>query len=153
MNKRAKILLVDDDDGVRLAVSRYLRARGYDVAEAASCRSAEAVAGTAAVDLVILDQRLPDGTGLEFLPRLRVLIPQAPVIMLTAHGTIDVAVQAVKEGADQFLTKPVDLEALSLLLDRLTEARRNRQKQLAVRPCSNTPNPFLAKSDAIRRLG
>ena len=152
MKRRAKILLVDDDDGIRLAVTRYLRARGYDVAEAANCRAAEAATATAGVDLVILDQRLPDGTGLEFLPRLRLLVPQAPVIMLTAHGTIDVAVQAIKEGADQFLTKPVDLEALTLLLDRLIEARRDRQKQLAVRPCSSLPNPFLAESDAVRRL-
>ena len=152
MKRRETILLVDDDDGIRTALGRYLRVRGYDVCDAGTLREAEIAAASAGVDLAIVDQRLPDGTGLELLPRLRLALPHVPVIMLTGHGTIDIAVQAIKEGADQFLTKPVDLETLVLLLDRLLEGRRIRQKQAASRPRPGALNPFLGTSEAIRRL-
>ena len=151
MRRKEKILLVDDDDGIRAALGRYLRARGYEVADAGSMQEAEAAA-TAGVDLALVDQRLPDGTGLELLPRLRAVVPQLPVIMLTAHGTIDMAVQAIKDGADQFLTKPIDLDALVVLLERLLEARRNRQKQLATRTRAGGVDPFLGVSAVIRKL-
>jgi DNA-binding NtrC family response regulator len=151
VKRKDKILLVDDDDGIRAALGRYLRVRGYEVGEASTLQEAEAAAA-AGVDLALVDQRLPDGTGLELLPRLRAALPQLPVIMLTAHGTIDMAVQAIKDGADQFLTKPVDLDALAVLLERLLEARRNRQKQLASRSRAGGVDPFLGRSQAIRKL-
>jgi DNA-binding NtrC family response regulator len=147
-----RVLVVDDDEGIRLALGRCLGARGYEVVPAAGVREAEAAAAKAGADLAIVDQRLPDGTGLELLPRLRAILPHLPIVILTGHGTIDMAVQAIKDGADQFLTKPVDLEALVLLAARLTDARRNRQKQMAARPRPDALDPFLGESAAMRKL-
>ena len=67
---------------------------------------------------------LPDGNALDLLPRLKEIDPSVPVIVLTGHGTIDLAVRAIKEGAEQFLTKPVELPALLVVLERLLENQR-----------------------------
>jgi DNA-binding NtrC family response regulator len=147
-----RVLVVDDDAGIRQAIGRFLRAKGFEVVEAGGVREAEGAASSSGPDLAIVDQRLPDGTGIELLPRLRAILPQIPFVILTAHGTIDMAVQAIREGADQFLTKPIDMNALLLLLERLLEGRRNRQKQLATRPRPGVLDPFLGSSPGMRQL-
>jgi DNA-binding NtrC family response regulator len=152
VQRNRRILVVDDDAGVRQAIGRFLHAKGFEVVEAGGVREAEKVASSAGPDLAIVDQRLPDGTGIELLPKLRAILPQIPFVVLTAHGTIDLAVQAMKRGADQFLTKPVDMNALFMLLTRLLEGHRNRQKQLASRPRPGMLDPFLGTSPAMRRL-
>jgi DNA-binding NtrC family response regulator len=144
--------VVDDDTGVRHALGRFLRGKGFEVVEAGGVQEAEVQASTAGPDLAIVDQLLPDGNGIDLLPRLRAVLPQMPFVILTGHGTIDMAVQAIKQGADQFLTKPIDMNALLMLLNRLLEGRRNRQKQLASRPRPDFLDPFLGTSPAMRRL-
>jgi DNA-binding NtrC family response regulator len=144
--------VVDDDTGVRRALGRFLRGKGFEVIEAGGVQEAEVQASTAGPDLAIVDQLLPDGNGIDLLPRLRAVLPQMPFVILTAHGTIDMAVQAIKQGADQFLTKPIDMNALLMLLTRLLEGRRDRQKQLASRPRPDLLDPFLGTSSAMRRL-
>jgi DNA-binding NtrC family response regulator len=144
--------VVDDDTGARYALGRFLRGKGFEVVEAGRVQEAESVASSTGVDLAIVDQRLPDGTGIDLLPRLRAAVPQIPFVILTGHGTIEMAVEAIKRGADQFLTKPIDMNALLMLLTRLLEGRRNRQKQLASRPRPDVLDPFLGTSRVIRRL-
>src|SRR5579864_8780051 len=118
------ILLVDDDDAIRFGMDAYLSRRGYTVHAASSLAGAQAVLSGCAVDAIVLDYRLPDGDALPALAQLR---EAAPVILLTAHGSIDLAVRAIKEGAEQFLTKPVELPALLVLLRRVIEARRTQR--------------------------
>ncbi len=147
------ILVVDDEPGVRFGVREYLAAQGFAVLEAGSCEEARQRFLDERPDAVVLDYRLADGTALGLLPELKRLEPETPLVILTAYGTIDLAVRALKEGADQFLTKPVQLEVLATVLRRLLEHQRNRQQVAAAsRPDGQEADPFLGTSPAIRRL-
>lgn len=151
---RERILVVDDEAGVRLGIRRFLEAKGYRVQEADSCRGAEDAFRSDPPDAAILDFVLPDGNGIDLVPRLKKLEPSVPILMVTAHGSIELAVRAVKEGADQFLTKPAQLPSLLVMLERLLEERRARRKDLAVttRQAREGADPFLGESPAIKRL-
>jgi DNA-binding NtrC family response regulator len=151
---RNTILLVEDEPGVRFGLRKFLAARGFEILEAESCQAAEDLFRASRPDLVLADYLLPDGTGLDLLSRLRQADPGVPVLILTAHASIDLAVRAIKEGAEQFLTKPVELPALLVMVQRLLENQRNRQKQLAGRSRSTREavDPFLGRSDGIRHL-
>ena len=152
---RARILIVDDDPGVRFGIRDFLESKGYAVDETDGCRGAEERFRASRPDAVIVDYRLPDGNALDLLPRLREIDAAVPLVVLTAHGSIDLAVKAVKEGAEQFLTKPVELPALLVVLQRVLENQRNRRKLLAGKAREarhNIVDPFLGTSPAIRQL-
>ena len=151
---RNKILIVDDEPGVRFGVRDFLESSGFEVEEADSWQAALEVFQVVRPDAAIIDYVLPDGDALELLPRLKGIAPGIPLIILTAHGSIDLAVRAVKEGADQFLTKPVELPALLIVLQRLLEEQRNRRRQIAgqTRRARQGVDPFLGVSAGIRQL-
>ena len=148
------MLLVEDQEALRGAICEYLEARGFDVVEAGTCEEARRVFVDTHPALAVLDYHLPDGTALDLLPDVRRTDPFVPLILLTAYGTIDLAVEAIKAGADHFLTKPVELSALAVVIQRAIDARRDRQKQEAGRSRQqrDTINPFLGTSIAIRAL-
>jgi DNA-binding NtrC family response regulator len=152
--RRYTILIVDDDIATRFGLSEFLRARGFEVCEAKSCSEAERILHTVRLDAVVCDLRLPDGDGLEVLARLRRSDQAIPFIILTGYGTIEAAVQAIKEGAEQFLTKPVELSTLAVLLERVLDDRRNRRTYLASKTQRQreTANPFWGTSPAILEL-
>ncbi|MEJ7637953.1 MAG: sigma-54 dependent transcriptional regulator [Singulisphaera sp.] len=149
-----RILIIDDEPSIRFGIRDFLEQHGFAVDEAGSCREAEASFRAARPDAAILDYLLPDGDALVLLPRLREIDAGVPLLVLTGHGSIDLAVRAVKEGAEQFLTKPVDLPSLLIMLRRLLEARRDRQRGLAGRSRERREalDPFLGASKAIARL-
>jgi DNA-binding NtrC family response regulator len=151
---RNKVLVVDDESGVRFGIRDFLECKGYEVEEADTCKSAEGRFRVFLPDVVILDYSLSDGNGIDLLGILKAVDQTVPVIILTAHGSIDLAVRAIKEGAEQFLTKPVELSALLVILQRLLENQRNRQKQLAgkSRQAREIIDPFLGTSAVIRTL-
>ncbi|AFE08131.1 sigma-54 dependent DNA-binding response regulator [Corallococcus coralloides DSM 2259] len=151
---RTRILLVDDEPGVRLGMKGYLTQHGFDVDEATSVAEAQEGFRTHRPDVAVIDYRLPDGTALELLPRLKELDAAVPLVVLTGHGSIELAVQAVKEGAEQFLTKPLELAVLKVVLERLVAQRRERQRLLAdrSRAVRTQVDPFLGNSPAIRAL-
>ncbi len=151
---RNRILIVDDEPGLRFGVRDFLELQGYEIDEAESCREAQEIFRTSRPDIVIADYMLPDGTALDLLPRLKEINPDTPLLILTAHGSIDLAVRAIKEGAEQFLTKPLELPALMVILKRLLENQRNRHKQLASRShqVRHAIDPFIGVSSAIRTL-
>ena len=105
------VLVVDDEVLFAKAVMRHLEKAGYRCAHAATLAAAEAQLAAAPADLVLLDMRLPDGAGLDFLQRLR-LRSTVPVIVMTAYGEVEDAVLAMKCAASDYLKKPVDLEEL-----------------------------------------
>ena len=150
---RSRILLVEDDPAVRHGIAAFLRANELDVDEASTCQEALDLFRDTGPEVVVADYSLPDGTSLDLLPYVKRLSEDTPVIILTAHGSIDLAVRAIKEGAEQFLTKPVDSKTLLVLVQRLVDQRRMRRRQVsAARERSGGPNPFLGESLAIRRL-
>lgn len=151
---RNKILIIDDEAGLRFGVRDYLELQGYEIDEAESCESAQRLFRTSRPDVVIADYLLPDGTALDLLPRLKEIDAGIPLLILTAHGSIDLAVRAIKEGAEQFLTKPLELPALLVILQRILENKRNLHKQLAnkSREVRTAIDPFVGPSAAIRTL-
>ena len=150
---RARILLVEDDATIRASVAGFLRAKGLEVDTAATCAAAEECFRTRVPDAMLLDQVLPDGSGIELLARLKAAAPAVPVIMLTGHGSIELAVRAIKEGADQFLTKPIDMPAVMVLIDRLVLNERQRRHQLASRSRHRDAiDPFLGRSRVMASL-
>lgn len=128
---RHRIQLVDDDPSARAAVREYLEIQGFEVSEAETAARAVEIFQQSRPDVVILDYRLPDGNALEVLPRLKAIDSDVPVLILTGHGTIDLAVTAIQQGADQFLTKPVQLSALHVLIQRAIDRHRLVRREAA----------------------
>ncbi len=152
--KEHRILLVDDDASIRFGVSEVLRGHGYLVDEAASAAAAREAVRSSRPDAILLDHFLPDGDGFDLIPLFLEIDPQLPVIVMTGHGSIELAVSAVKAGAEHFLTKPVDLEALLILLEREIGHRDRRRRQAASerRDPMRAPQPFLGVSNVVRAL-
>ena len=151
---RNKVLVVDDESGVRFGIRDFLEQHGYEIEEAESCQDAQHLFRTSRPDIVIADYMMADGTALDLLPRLKEIDAQIPLLVLTAHGSIDLAVRAIKEGAEQFLTKPLELPTLLVILQRLLQKQRNHHKQLASksRQVRQAIDPFIGTSSAIRAL-
>src|SRR4051794_18273063 len=103
---RRRVLVVDDSAAIRASLRYFLSEQGFDVTEAANCAVALQEFRAHRPDIALVDYMLPDGDALGLLPQLKAISANTPIIVLTAHGTIDLAVRAIKEGAEQFLTKP-----------------------------------------------
>ena len=151
---RAHVLLVEDDAAVRQGVREYLVASGFEVSEADSCAAAHVLFQTVRVDLAVMDYHLPDGNAIHLVTTFKDLDRDVPIIVLTGHGSIELAVRTIQAGADQFLTKPVDLAALLVVIEKCLEHGRNR-RQVAGEQIGQARQfmaPFLGTSAAIREL-
>jgi DNA-binding NtrC family response regulator len=148
------ILIVEDDIRQRALLVEFLVANNLKSLSAGNCREAEHICRTHHPDAAILDYELPDGNALELMTRLRTIDLSLPIIILTGQGSIPRAVEAVKLGADQFLTKPVDLATLNVFLQRSLANHQIRQVQLADkrRVYQHIPDPFVGKSASIQKL-
>lgn len=129
---KARLVLVDDDDGSRAAMATGLRRVGYEVAEFdAGERALAALEAGEQVDVLITDVRMPGMDGYEVVRRVRALRPEIAVLMVTAFGDVDGAVQALQGGADDYLEKPVELVVLrrrvELQLERTSLTRDKRE--------------------------
>ena len=124
--KRSRVVVCDDEMLIRLWLVEHLQEAGYDVEAVEDGASLIASLIRQPADIVLLDLRLPDQSGLGLLPRLKGIDAELPVIMLTAYGEIETAVAAVRAGAHHFLEKPVELPALQLLIEQALETRRLR---------------------------
>ncbi|MCP3919896.1 MAG: sigma-54-dependent Fis family transcriptional regulator, partial [bacterium] len=120
----ARILIVDDAEGVQQSLSGILEDEGYRVAGAGSAGEARGVLAREAQDLVMLDLQLPDANGLELLSELQQEHDELPVIVISGHANIDSAVKATRLGAYDFLEKPLSLERVVLTVGNALEKRR-----------------------------
>jgi DNA-binding NtrC family response regulator len=147
------VLVIDDDAQMRGVLTLYLRRLGHTVVEAATLAEGRALQAKEDPDLTIVDYHLPDGTAFDLIGSTRERDSGEAVIVLTGLGTIDLAVRAIKAGAEQFLTKPVDLESLGILVRRTLETQRDRrQRELAAVTAQDATNPFLGSSRKIREI-
>jgi DNA-binding NtrC family response regulator len=121
-----RVLIVDDEANARTALAELLRDEGYAVETAADGFKALPKLEEFAPDLVMTDLKMPGLSGLELMGKVRARDPEAVVIVMTAFGAVDTAVQAMKQGAADYLTKPVNMEELSLVLRRELERKRLR---------------------------
>src|SRR5713226_783448 len=123
-----KILIVDDEPSNRKILGQELTHRGYAVETANDGSEALRKAESARPDLVILDYMMPDLTGLDVLKELRKREDDTPVIMITAYGSVERAVQAMKEGAYDFITRPFEPDHIALVVQKALERQRLKRK-------------------------
>jgi two-component system, NtrC family, response regulator AtoC len=121
------VLVVDDEAVLAKYIHKFLSKAGYEVHLTTDIRSANAAMDEFHPDVVLLDYQLPDGNGLDALRELRRSRPGTKVIFMTGHGSIDIAVQAMKDGASEFLTKPIVLEELKVLIEKTLGQERKEQ--------------------------
>jgi DNA-binding NtrC family response regulator len=149
------ILVVDDEKNIREGLAKLLEMEGHHSIAAADGQEALALLERGDVDLVVTDLKMPNLPGEELLRRAQAATPGLPVIILTGHGTIESAVQAMKEGAYDYLTKPVDMGRLTLLVARaLSEWEVKRQYREALQELQKRSlfSNIIGKSDAMRRI-
>jgi len=116
-----KLLLVDDDETFRERLAISLGRRGYEIRPAAHAEQALALAKTFVPDYAVVDLKMPGEGGLELIPRLRALLPQLHLVVLTGYGSIATALEAVRLGAADYLTKPADADQI----DRTLQGKKN----------------------------
>jgi len=148
------ILIVDDDDQLRKSLHLGLEAAGFQVQEASSGKAGLARCSEG-VDLILLDFQLLDATGLELLGPLKKKAPDAVVIMMTAHATVDRAVEAMQQGAFHYTEKPVDMKQLLVLMEKGLETTRLRREVRALRADRSKPyaiDTIVGESPAIQEL-
>jgi DNA-binding NtrC family response regulator len=152
--QRERVLIVEGEKETCALLRNYLEGKGYEVSTAGTCAATEQIWRTRRPDLVVLNYSLSDGNALALIPRLKAIDASIPIIILTGYGSIDLAVEAVKLGAELFLPKPAELSTLYVLIQRSLENQRNHRQQMAERTRSSrgTMDPFLGKSESIRKL-
>jgi two-component system, NtrC family, response regulator AtoC len=134
----ASVLLIDDEASIQTAFRRAFRGQPLDIVSATTAREAVEALKLARPDVIVLDVHLPDATGLETYRRLRAIDSRVPIILITGHGTTDLAIEAMKEGAFDFLLKPLELVEVRDQIDRAV-----RSSQLM-----NTPTVLPETSSA-----
>ena len=156
--KRMHVLIVDDDEALRDLLARELSRSGHRVTQAADAAQALARFKELEPDVLLLDLMLPDRPGIDLLRQLRAERPSVEVVVLTAHGTIDTALTAMKLGAYDYLRKPCHLQELELTLDRAYERRRLGEENARLRAglSARSEGPELVGSgpafEELRRL-
>jgi len=142
-----RILLVDDERQAAEALRSNLRLDGFDADVATSAAQALELVGKTSYEVMITDLRMPGTSGIELCDEVRRLAPDTEVIIVTAYGTIENAVEAVKRGAYDYLTKPVDPEKLATLIRRIIEVHRLRGENRSLR------QQIQAEKEADRLIG
>ncbi len=146
----ARVLLVDDDPSVLFALQSLLQSAGHEAVLADS--GAEALAQLEGVDAVITDYSMQGMNGVQLLQAVRERDDSPPVILLTAHGSERLAVQAIKAGAYEYLSKPADSDELLLMLERALEARALRIQNRQLTAEKALGHTMIANSVAMRQL-
>jgi two-component system, NtrC family, response regulator AtoC len=151
---KSRVLVVEDDDDLRELLTDELDGLGVEVRSVASAEAALEVLDEAPQDLVVSDLRLPGLDGLDLLRRVHALPDRPGFLLITAFGTIDEAVAALKEGADDFLTKPLNLEHLSVRVLRILDHQRLRMEMGRYREAMGEDafHGMVGRSPAMRRL-
>jgi len=154
-SSRPAVLVVDDDKAHRIMLRTLLTAWGYDVAEADDGDGAITMAGEAPWDLILMDIRMARVSGLEALQEIRRVNPAIPTIIMTAYSSVESAVEAMKKGAYDYLTKPLDFDEVRMVMERATEHRRLREENVILRKCLNNEfdgGSIIGRSPAMVKL-
>lgn len=147
-----RVLVIDDDTSLRFALEAVLGDAGLTVEACASGADGLLAFEARGADAVLTDLAMPEMDGMRVLERLRALDPGVPVVILTAHGSERVAVNAMKAGAYDYLPKPFDPEEVALAIKRAIEARTLRMQNALLRTQNTLGRAIVAESTAMRRL-
>ena len=151
MNPRC--LIVDDSEAIRFAMRNFLETEGFEIWEAADADSCLRLFAARRPNVVILDYILEESSAQDVIPRLRDHDDNVPIVVLTGHGTIDRAVEMMQLGAANFLTKPVEMPTLAVILKRLVAQQRDTKRRLVREAIHgrSLPDPFAGHGLAIKR--
>jgi two-component system response regulator RegA len=159
---RPSILIVDDDPVFRGRLEQALRDRGYDVRSAGDAESAAAMARAESPELAVVDLRMPGRSGLELVRDLKTVDGSTRIVVLTGYGSIATAVEALRLGAHDYLTKPADLEGILAALSRNADDKKSMPADFQVPSLARTEWEHIHRvlsdcdgnvSEAARRLG
>jgi DNA-binding NtrC family response regulator len=152
-----RILIVDDESSLRTALFRVLDRQGYQVITANCMREAEVLglSGDQPIDLALVDLRLPDGDGIDLMRKLKATHPNIQVIVMTGHGTIELAVRATQNGAFHFVTKPFNMEELLSIVTRAVSHKSLQQENHQLRTALHKKYRFdniVGSGEEIRQV-
>ena len=151
---RTSLLVIDDETEIRQSFHRLLSAQGYEVWTAADGKEAMALVRQHRFRVAVSDLRLPDIDGVDLLRMLKIASPETEVVMITGYGTIDDAVTAIKEGAYDFIQKPIKkhiiLKVIEKAIEKHTLARENRELRERLRRMEKVPKP-IGVSPAMKK--
>ena len=138
--KQASILIVDDELSVRDSLLHWFRKDGFNVSTAASATLALQALEHGPVDIILLDIKMPGMDGMELQTRIHALNPKIVVIMMTAFASVDTAVRALKQGAFDYVTKPIDPDELSHLVGRALKEQKLEDENAQLRVGAAVPD-------------
>jgi DNA-binding NtrC family response regulator len=152
---KSVILLVDDQDTIRFFLEKTLKQEGYEAVTARTGAEAVAKAREVVPDLVLLDLKLPDMDGLEVLRRIKEIFPEIGIVMITAFGDVETAVTAMKNGAYDFVSKPINLDQLLMVIRKGLESERLNREVLQLKRQMDPGVGFdyiLGESPSMKRV-
>ncbi len=149
---KRKILIIEDEEATRFGFSKYLSKAGYIVQEASCISEAQAALLSQRFEAILLDLNLPDGSGLDWIIELRGIHPDTPIIIITGFGDIPIAVEAMRRGADNFLTKPVNMADLDVFLRKSLELGTLRRKHLTNQRLERKDQLYFGESPAMKKV-
>jgi len=147
------VLIVDDEENARLNIASFLTSQDYEVFGVSSLKEAREFINNESADIILLDVQLPDGYGPTLLEETARIPMRPPIILITAYGEIDMAVEAMKNGAHDFLQKPIQLDQLDKSLQRAAENVAMRRELAHLRKAQHQDSDFIiGKSEAIHSV-
>jgi two-component system response regulator AtoC len=149
----ASILIVDDEETARRNLSRFLISKDYEVHDVATLDEARECVFSDSADVILLDARLPDGFGPSLLEETAHLPFRPPIIIITAHGEVEMAVNAMKNGAHDFIEKPIDFDELEISIQRASELVAMRRELAHLRQAQyKQTDAIVAQSPVMRSI-
>ncbi|HZZ82290.1 MAG TPA: sigma-54 dependent transcriptional regulator [Gemmataceae bacterium] len=145
------LLVIDDEESVRYSFQSIFSIEDSEVLTAATAQDGLALVRERNPDVIVVDLQLPDRSGLEVFADVKVIAPKSPVIFITAHGTTQTAIEAMKQGAFDYLIKPLDLDKLSQVIERAFEAARLMNVP-AVLAAEDTPDQIIGRSAVMQEM-
>ena len=155
MAHKPRILVVDDEPAMREALHDWLREDGYDVGMASCGKDAISMAQKKGWDVILLDLKMPGMDGLETMGRLKEVLPEAEILIMTAYATVDTAVNAMKEGAFDYLVKPFDPDEIEMQIKRIVDHKELVLENILLRQKleeKDDSDEIIGKSDVMQSI-
>src|SRR5688500_15098193 len=149
----ARVLLIDDDAGIRESMRMPLEYEGYEYSAVASAEDGIAAIQRESPDIVFLDIKMPGKDGLDALSKIKAMDDSLPVVMISAHGNAQVGMDATKRGADDFIEKPFGAERLLVTIRNVLSQRRLRDENRTLKRAAEARYQMVGESPALRQIG